>query len=113
MVATYITSFLWHIAILAQNCPQRNPFRARNLRRFRVHHIMRLISAKEYSVSKNRVVILLGFALVLLALLACDAGNLVALGNPTSTPSRTPRPTFTPRPTLTLTPADTSTPGPT
>ena len=43
--------------------------------------------------------------------LACDTGNLIALGS--TTPTRTPRPTFTPQPTFTSTPEDTATPEPT
>jgi len=62
---------------------------------------------------RNRELFLLGIALVIFALLACDAGNLIAFVSPTSTPTRTPRPTFTPRPTVTPTPEDTPTPAPT
>jgi len=48
---------------------------------------------------------------IALALLACDAGNLVAMVNPpTETPTRTLRPTFTPRPAVTPTSEDTPTP---
>jgi hypothetical protein len=59
----------------------------------------------------NRLIGLVGIAAIALALLACDAGNLVAMINPpTQTPSRTPRPTFTPRPAATDTPESTPTP---
>ncbi len=58
----------------------------------------------------QRTIFLLGMVLLALALLACDAGNLVAFANPTATRTRTPRPTFTPRPSITPTPADTETP---
>ncbi len=58
----------------------------------------------------QRTIFLLGMALLALALLACDAGSLVAFSNPTPTRTRTPRPTFTPKPSVTATPADTETP---
>ena len=56
----------------------------------------------------------LGLMMVALALLACEASNVVALVvKPTATPTRTLRPTFTPRPSATSTPEDTPTPEPT
>ena len=58
----------------------------------------------------NRLFIPLVAALAVLTVLACDAGNLVALGNATVTPTRTPRPTFTPRPSFSPTPEDSPTP---
>ncbi len=48
-------------------------------------------------------------AIVMLGVLACDAGQLVALVSPSPTPTRTPRPTFTPIPTATNTPLPTKT----
>ncbi|MBI5651607.1 MAG: hypothetical protein HZC40_14365 [Chloroflexi bacterium] len=51
--------------------------------------------------------------LTTLALLACDAGTLIAMANPTTTPTRTPRPTFTPRAIATTTPEEPPTPEPT
>ncbi len=59
----------------------------------------------------KRSIGLVGLVTVALVLLACEAGNLVALVNaPTATPTRTLRPTFTPRPVATDTPEDTPTP---
>ena len=58
----------------------------------------------------NRMVLALAAILVILTILACDAGNLIALGGGTATPTRTPRPTFTPRPSFSPTPEDTATP---
>ncbi len=48
-------------------------------------------------------------AIVMFGVLACDAGELVALVSPSPTPTRTPRPTFTPIPTATNTPLPTKT----
>lgn len=59
----------------------------------------------------KRLIGVVGLVMVALALLACEAGNLVAMINPpTVTPTRTLRPTFTPRPAATDTPEDTATP---
>lgn len=59
---------------------------------------------------KNRALALLGAAVVMLAILACDTGSLVSLVSPTATRTKTPRPTFTPLPTSTSTPEDTPAP---
>ncbi len=60
---------------------------------------------------RNRLTILLGVAVIAFALLACDAGEIVALVSPTTpTPTRTPRPTFTPRPQFSPTPESSPTP---
>ncbi len=59
---------------------------------------------------RNRILILSAIAVVILALLACDTGNLIALNRPTVTRTRTLRPTFTPRPAASPTPEDTPTP---
>ena len=59
----------------------------------------------------KRSIGVVGLVMVALALLACEAGSLVAMINPpTATPTRTLRPTFTPRPAATETPEDTATP---
>ena len=58
----------------------------------------------------NRLFIPLVAALAVLTVLACDTGNLIALGNATVTPTRTPRPTFTPRPLFSPTPEESPTP---
>jgi hypothetical protein len=59
----------------------------------------------------KRLVGLVSLVAIALALLACDAGDLVAMVNqPTETPTRTLRPTFTPRPAVTPTSEETPTP---
>lgn len=59
---------------------------------------------------KNRQVVFLFAAIVWLALLACDAGTIISMINPTATPTRTPRPTFTPRAVASPTPEESPTP---
>jgi hypothetical protein len=57
-----------------------------------------------------------GFLILILAaltVLACDAGTLISMVNPTKTPTRAPRPTFTPRAVATATPEEPPTPEPT
>lgn len=61
---------------------------------------------------KNRHTIFLFATVVLLTLLACDAGTVISMINPTATPTRTPRPTFTPRVVASPTPEESPTPEP-
>lgn len=61
---------------------------------------------------KNRQVVFLIAAIAVLALLACDAGTVISMINPTATPTRTPRPTFTPRVIASPTPEESPTPIP-
>lgn len=61
---------------------------------------------------KNRQIVFLLAAVVLLALLACDAGTVISMLSPTATPTRTPRPTFTPRVIASPTPEESPTPEP-
>lgn len=61
----------------------------------------------------NRKLFLVIALLASFTILACDASTLIALNNPTATPTRTPRPTFTPRPIFSPTPEQSPTPPPT
>lgn len=58
---------------------------------------------------KNRQTIFSFAAVVLLTLLACDAGTVISMVSPTATPTRTPRPTFTPRVVASPTPEESPT----
>jgi hypothetical protein len=62
---------------------------------------------------RNRVVILVVAAIMVVAMLACGSGGLLSRTEPTATPTKTPKPTFTVTLTPTNTPVPTNTPLPT